>query len=289
MPITALGGASGTVVIGDTTTAVFPQTLHPNVMAYVAAQVANGYSPSRTRIDALNNLVLGLVANGIWDKFQAIYPFLGGTTAAAQKWNIKDVQDTNAAFRLTFAGSWTFAETGVKTVTATTGNYARTYYTPSANATNNSGHLTAYIRNQFTGSGCVMGGTNTSIVSGVAFQVFASTSTNGTTMQARNSSDFLNFGTSAAGMYSGNLSGASSQEAYYNGVLRGSNSSASSLLSSATAEIVLAARNTGGLSIDQPNNAEIAFAAIGASLSALEEKLLYQIVQAYQTALGRQV
>jgi hypothetical protein len=289
MPLTALGGASGTVVIGDTTTTVFPQTLHPNVMAYVAAQTANGYSPSRTRVDALNNLVWGLVANGIWDKCQAIYPFLGGTTAAAQKWNIKDVQDTNGAFRLTFNGSWTFAETGIKTVTALSTNYARTYYTPSANATNDSGHLTAYIRNQFTGTGCVIGAINGFLATSVGFQIFASTGISGTTIQARNVTDISNYGTSAAGMYSGNRSSSTSQEAYYNGLLKSQNSNASSLLSSATSELTIAARNDGGFAMESPNNAEIAFTTIGQSLSALEQKFMYQIVQTYQTTLGRQV
>lgn len=289
MPLTALGGDAGTVVIGDTTTTVFPQTLHPNVSAYIAAQVANGYSPSRARVDALNNLVWGLVANGIWDKCQAIYPFLGGTTAAAQKWNLKDVQDTNAAFRLTFNGSWTFAETGIKAVTAVGSNYARTYYTPSANATNNSGHLTAYIRNQFSGSGCIIGGINGTVTTSIGFQIFASTVLSGTTMQARNSIDFILYGTSTAGMYSGNRSSSISQEGYYNGLLKITSSIASSSLSSATSELTMSARNRGAFSMDSPNNAEIAFATIGQSLSALEQKLMYQIVQAYQTALGRQV
>lgn len=289
MPLTALGGTTGTVVIGDTTTTVFPQTLHPNVMAYVAAQVANGYSPSRARVDALNNLVWGLVANGIWDKCQVIYPFLGGTTAAAQKWNIKNVQDTNAAFRLTFNGSWTFAETGIKPVTASTANRARTYYTPSINATNNSGHLTAYVRTQFTGTGCIIGGINGGFTTSIGFQIFVGTSVSGTTIQARNTVDISNFGIFTPGMYSGNRSSSTSQQAYYNGLLRSQNSNASSLLSSATGELTMAARNLGTLTFDSANNSEIAFTTIGQSLSALEQKLMYQIVQAYQTALGRQV
>jgi hypothetical protein len=287
MPLTALGGASGTVVIGDTTTTVFPQTLHPNVSAYVAAQIANGYSPSRERIDALNNLVWGFVSSGIWDKCQVIYPFLGGTTAAAQKWNLKDVQDTNAAFRLTFAGSWTFAETGVKPAAALAANYARTYYTPSVNATSNSGHLTTYIRNQFTGQGCVIGAANGTAGTVDASQIFVSTVISSTTIQARNASDQITFGTSAAGMYSGNRSSSASAQAYYNGFLRLSSIATSTALT--TSELTMAGRNGGSLSITQSTNSEIAFTTIGTSLTALENKLMYQIVQAYQTALGRQV
>jgi hypothetical protein len=288
MPLTALGGTSGTVVIGDTTTTVFPQTLHPNVSAYIAAQVANGYSPSRARVDALNNLVWGLVGSGIWDKCQAIYPFLGGTTAAAQKWNIKNVQDTNAAFRLTFTGSWTFAETGIKPVTASTANYARTYYTPSVHATSNSGHLTTYIRTQFSGTGCVIGGSTSFSGAADAFQIFASTALSSTTIQAQNATNQSTYGTSGAvGMYSGNRSSSASQQAYYNGFLRSSNTSTSTALT--TSELTMAGRNYGSLTIERPTDSEIAFTTIGTSLTALENKLMYQIVQAYQTALGRQV
>jgi hypothetical protein len=287
MPLTALGGAAGTVVIGDTTTTVFPQTLHPNVMAYVAAQAANGYNPSRTRVDALNNLVWGLVGMGLWDKCQAIYPFLGGTTADAQKWNLKDVRDVDAAFRVTFTGSWTFAETGVKTTTASTANYARTYYTPSTNATSNSVHLSVYIRNQYTGSGCVIGGTNSSSAIAPAIQIFASTTLSGTTVQARNSSDFITYGTSSAGFYAGNRNTSSSQQAYYNGVQRAI--SAATSLALTTSELTISCRNNGGFVMEQPTNSEIAFATIGTSLTAFEQRVMYQLIQTYQTSLGRQV
>jgi hypothetical protein len=287
MPLTALGGTSGTVVIGDTTTTVFPQTLHPNVMAYVAAQNANGYSPNRTRVDALNNLVWGLVGMGLWDKCQVIYPFLGGTTAAAQKWNLKDVQDTNGAFRLTFNGSWTFAETGVKIAAASTANYARTYYTPSTNATSNSVHLSVYIRNQYTGSGCPIGGTNSSSALAPAIQIFASTSLSGATVQARNASDFTSAGTSAAGMYAGNRNTSTSQQVYYNGAQRAIATVTSLTLT--TSELTMACRNNGSLVMEHATTSEIAFATIGTSLTATEQRVMYQLIQTYQTALGRQV
>jgi hypothetical protein len=287
MPLTALGGASGTVVIGDVVTTVFPQTLHPNVMAYVAAQNANGYSPSRTRVDALNNLVWGLIGMGLWDKCQVIYPFLGGTTAAAQKWNLKDVQDTNGAFRLTFNGSWTFAETGVKTNAALVANYARTYYTPSVNATSNSVHLSVYIRNQYTGQGCVIGGTNSSSAIAPAIQIFASTTLSGTTIQARNASDVIAFGTSAAGMYAGNRNTSTSQQAYYNGSQRVI--SATTSLALTTSELTMACRNNGSFVMEHATNSEIAFATIGTSLTASEQRVMYQLIQTYQTTLGRQV
>jgi hypothetical protein len=41
------------------------------------------------QIDAINNLVTGLKGSGLWGKMQAIYPFVGGT-AFSHKWNLKN-------------------------------------------------------------------------------------------------------------------------------------------------------------------------------------------------------
>jgi hypothetical protein len=290
MPLTTIyGDGNGTRVIGDVSTGLFPQTLHPDVAAYVANQVANGYSPTRTRVDALNNLVYMLISNGIYDKCQAIYPVLGGTTANAQKWNLKNSADTNAAFRLSFVGSWTYADTGIKINSAVNTNYARTFYTPSTNATNNDIHLSVYIRNSYTGTGCPIGGCNGNQATSVAVQIFASTSLSGTTIQAQNTNQISNFGVSTAGMYMGNRSGSTAQQAYYSGLLRASSSATSSSLASATAEITMACRNNGALSMQFPTTSEIAFASIGQSLTPEQARAFYIAVQAYQTALSRQV
>lgn len=291
MPITAIsGGSQTTKVIGSTSLGLFPQPLHPDVMAYVNAQVSNGYSPSRGRVDALNNLVYALIGNGIYSKCQAIYPFLGGTTGNAQKWNLKNVADTDAAFRLGFQGSWTFAETGVKVTAVSASNYARTYYTPSTNATNNSGHLSAYIRTVYTGQGCIIGGSNGTLATSVAYQIFASTTYSQSVIQGQNTSQWIAYGTSgAAGFYQANRSTSTAQQAYYNGTLKATGTAASSSIASATSELTLASRNGGAFSMSFGNSAEMAFISIGTSLTAFENQMFYEIVQAYQTSLGRQV
>lgn len=61
---------------------------------------------------AINTLVNDLIGYGIWNKIFAIYPFVGGT-ATTHKFNLKDPQDTNAAFRLVFSGGITHNASGV--------------------------------------------------------------------------------------------------------------------------------------------------------------------------------
>ena len=64
-----------------------------------------------TQQTAIDTLVKGMKADGIWTKMKAIYPFVGGT-ATTHKWNLKDPRDLDAAFRLVFNGGWTHSSNG---------------------------------------------------------------------------------------------------------------------------------------------------------------------------------
>jgi len=77
---------------------------------------------------AINNLVLTLKSDGIWTKFYAIWPMVGGT-ATTHKYNLLDPQDTDGAFRLTWTGGWTHSSTGALP-NGTTG-YAHTHFVPN--------------------------------------------------------------------------------------------------------------------------------------------------------------
>jgi hypothetical protein len=60
----------------------------------------------QNQVFAIDTLVKDLKYAELWSKFQIIYPFVG-TTAALQKWNLKNPQDTNGAYRLTFVNGGT--------------------------------------------------------------------------------------------------------------------------------------------------------------------------------------
>ena len=287
MPLTALGGDAGTVTVGDVTLGLFPQPLHPNVMAYVAAQTANGYSPSRERVDALNNLVWGLVGSGLWDKCDVIYPFLGGTTGAAQKWNIKNVADTTAAFTINWVlpSNITFSESGVQS-NATAGTYGNTFYTPNINQANTSSvHLSAYMNTLTTLSPSVIMGSGAAgqpahqiaRITGGAFIFGNANASNSQYMQGLAPS---------TGFYMPVRTGATTNAFYRNGVnVASTNTNAG--VSVPTVPIWLL--NRSGLGGASPMNGKIAFASLGAGMTAQQARDFYTIVQTYQTALGRQV
>jgi hypothetical protein len=93
-----------------------PFSVDPNAQAFITA--AGITDP--TQQSAINSLVVGLKATGIWTKMIAIYPFVGGT-ASSHKYNLKDPRDLDIAYRLTFGGGWGHTSNGI------VGNGANTY------------------------------------------------------------------------------------------------------------------------------------------------------------------
>lgn len=89
------------------------------------------------------------ITNGLWVKRAAYYLYLGGT-ASTHKWNVKDLRDLDAAFRLTFPNGMTHDDYGI------TGNggsyYANTFLDPSSVGimANTSSHLSVYLTKNVT-------------------------------------------------------------------------------------------------------------------------------------------
>lgn len=78
--------------------------------------------------NAVHRLVKDLKINKIWEKLWVCYPFVGGTEQA-HKLNLKNPNDSNAAFRLTFSGGWTHSSTGARP--NGTNAYANTNFNPA--------------------------------------------------------------------------------------------------------------------------------------------------------------
>ena len=106
--------------------------------------------------DAINDFVLQLKDNSLWQKFYAIYPMVGGT-ATTTKWNLKDRRDEDAAYRLTFSGNPVFAATGV--LFPSSSDYADTHFADSLLNYKNSA-ISYYSRTENTILGYDMGCTD---------------------------------------------------------------------------------------------------------------------------------
>jgi hypothetical protein len=79
---------------------------------------------SQTTANAINIFVTNLKLNGLWDKLDVIYPFVGGT-AEAHKYNLKDPRDLDAAYRITFSGSYEHSiQNGLAPIPSPGNNYS---------------------------------------------------------------------------------------------------------------------------------------------------------------------
>mgnify|MGYP001426073325 CR=1 FL=1 len=96
-----------------------------------------------TEKTAISNCVKQLKDSALWNKLDAIYPFLGSTSASC-KWNLKNPVNSNAAFRLTFSGGWTFSSTGA--LPNGVNAYANTYWNSVANAGTTNASMGVYLR-----------------------------------------------------------------------------------------------------------------------------------------------
>jgi hypothetical protein len=222
--------------------------------------------------------VLDLKGYSIWTKFNAIYPIVGGS-AASHKWNLKDPRDLDAAFRLTFATGLTHSSTGM--VSNGSSGYANTNFTPSTSGTLNSHHVSFYSRTNSNGTEVEMGVQS----SGTTLLEIR---TAGTTYAAINSggtySTFAD--TDSRGLYIANRTASNVINVFRNSTKKVTGSTASSNLPNL--KMNLLAWNNGG-SAQYYSLKECAFASIGDGLSDAEAANFYTAVQAYQTALSRNV
>jgi hypothetical protein len=84
-----------------------------DAQAFFTAVEGGGDTLTTAEKDATNQLVLDLKADSLWTDMDCLYPFVGGT-ATAHKWNLKNPVDTDAGFRITFAGDWTHTSNGIE-------------------------------------------------------------------------------------------------------------------------------------------------------------------------------
>jgi hypothetical protein len=118
--------------------------LDPATSAFITA---TGITDA-TIINAVNRLVLNYKGQGnlnssvdFWTSTPAIYPMVGGTVTT-HKFNLKDPRDLDAAFRLAFSGGWTHDSNGAKP--NGTNAYAQTFLVPSTSLNVNNHSVSYY-------------------------------------------------------------------------------------------------------------------------------------------------
>ena len=231
---------------------------------------------------AINNLVVDLKTNLLWNKMNVIYPMVGGTSTSC-KFNLKNPADSNAAFRLSFTGGWTFSATGAQPNGTNAG--ANTYFNPFNNLSIASSSMSYYSRTNSADEGAEIGcqpgdGKRWLLllkyhVPNYSFESQLNDTGNGNL-------NFPMFATSTAAYFIATRTSATSHKAFRNASVIGTN----------TANMTTAqpsANCTFGYFESIYTNRECAFAHIGSGLTDTDVTNLNTVVQKFNTTLSRNV
>ena len=232
---------------------------------------SSGIADSKQKL-AINTFVIQLKDSLLWTKFLAIYPMVGGT-ATTDKWNLKDPRNSDAAYRLTFNGTPVYATTGI--LFPTISDYADTHLADNA-LTYNSNSISYYSRTQNTIDGYDMGCSDNAS----PYNEFA-------IYHSSNATDY--FGYYAFGKAPANTKGLFMLSATMNDVKRYENAVVTDSKGSGPASVftnlpvligTVSNASAGG-------QKECALATIGEGLTDAQVLTFYNIVQNFETALGR--
>jgi len=241
------------------------------------AAIVNG-----TQITAVTNLTNSLDSAGLWPKMRAIYPLVGGT-AASHSFNLKNPLDADAANRVAWAGTVTHDANGATGSANGTGN---TFLNPSLiPALDSNIHISCYCR------------TNATSTSGVAIGAGVSPTVR---LNPKGGAGYANVHIQGAGTGLGDAANAdplgltignkispTTMRTLQKGALLGEISYSYVAFPVFALRLLSGTTNAGAANNFDPRN--YAWLSIGTSLSVQNETDLYTIVQAYQTALSRNV
>ena len=258
---TTLGRSIGTQTVSDA-----------DAQAFINAAVID----DQVQANAINNLVIGMKADGIWSKMKAIYPIVGGT-ASSHKYNLKDPRDLDAAFRLTFTVGWTHSVNGMTPAIA----YADTKFNPlTQSLPRNSASLGVYNR-----TNTVHAGAHGQRVSN-NFELFDPWSDNRFYCYINNGASGFNVAApTSLGLIQGSRTSLTAIAISQNTTITNGSSTTTG---DSNANLWIGASNNGATGAFL-NNRQIAFFYIGEGFNNTEMQNIYTAVQAYQTTLSRQV
>lgn len=233
---------------------------------------------NQTEKDAVCTLVKQLKDSALWTSMRAVYPLLGRSSSSC-KWNLMDIRQNDAAFRLVFFGGITFDSLGI------TGNgsngYSNTIFTPSLNYDSlQAGSYGVYLSKNVDEPRVAIGmrvtaGTSAVAlsprVSNIAYCSFTATQTAVANTDSR-------------GIYITTRLNRASSKTFKNGSLLVTHNTY--VAATYNKPMFLLARNDdAGAAFFSTNT--IGFAFIGTPLTDAQSSTLYNIINTFKTTLGR--
>lgn len=274
------GSAFNTAIVEATSAASVPDasitpagTLDAATTAWIAAVVGAGGTVSSGRQVVVNDLIVGLKADGIWTKLDRLWLFAAENSQSA-------LMDLVAATSAGLGGSPLPSFTTDRGYTGGGGNgYIETFFAGSpavGHYVQNSAHIGMWSNTATAPDSNPSMGTN----SAVCDYIYVRQTSSGSAFWGIQDSGFTLSNTMASGLghYIANRSASNAQQGYKNGSVVISNTTAS-ISPSAFNFIVLGA---GG----QRSNIQASAAHIGGSLTATDVGNFYTRLRTYMTAVG---
>ena len=244
----------------------------PDAQAFItAAAITNP-----TQQSAINTLVVDLKGYSIWTKMKALYPMVGGTNSQ-HTWNLKNTSQ----FQISWQGGVVSSANGVQFNGMN--SYGITGYNQTTvGDTLNSAHLSYYSRTNSNGTEVEIGVQHPS-----SSYNLLEIRTAGATYFLSNQALFTNIADgNSLGFYLTNRQASNDIDGWKNGVKLINATTASNALPNAN--IYIGALNNLGTTAFYTTK-QCAFASIGGGLTDTEAANFYTAVQAFQTALSRNV
>ena len=261
----------------------------PDAQAFFTAIDNDGGSLTSDEKDAVNQLVLDLKAGDAWDTLVAAYPFVGATVTE-HKYNLKDPQDTDAAYRITFDSSsgspFTFSTaTGAVPPSPNNNAFGNTHLNLSASLASGEmvgNHLAFYTTNDKTKAGYDMGAFD-----GSKEYALIAAYGNTTTYYQVGSGFITGNNLGRTGFFIGNNSGSIST-LYQNASVRSGPTGKSVVASNASLFLFDESLNDASRG-GQNTERNMMWASIGSGMTSASLDAYYDAVVDYQTTLGRNV
>ena len=246
---------------------------------FTAAGITN-----TTQKDAVNAMVLSLKSNSLWTKMLSIYPMVGGT-ADTHKFNLKNPANTDAAYRLSFNGSWSHTSNGAITNGANT--WADTFIQPSnISLGQNDICLSYYVRNATDRSSLfsILGSGN----NGIKFELRSEIGNNAYQCLNNYELETGDGNATKTGLLLMSRTASNEYKRYGRGSLDFTYSATSNAVVTGYS-INIGCKYQTPASRSEFTAAGCSFASLGNGLTATNVANLNTIVQTYQTALSRNI
>lgn len=253
--------------------------LDANAAAFLTAAAIT----DTTIVNATNQLVVSLKGYNIYTKFYALHLYVGGTSST-HKWNVINPLDTNAAYRVVWVGGVTHDSNGV-TGNGTNG-YGETYVQPSTNLIQNNTHIAFYNRTNLQNANAPMGIQDGAL--NASLRIVPRNASNQSIYSVNdNTGSVVSSVTDSRGFYVASRTASNARKLYKNGAVIQTATTASVARSTATIPVLgqKGATNTMGAYLA----VNFALSSTGEAFNDTEAANYYTAVQAFQTALGRQV